>query len=267
MRSNGANRRLGGLLPAKKQQALELIEGWLSPHAQILTQQIFDWQRETNTITGILELGVFKGKYLSLLAHLASGADVPIVGVDAFLRGHGDLLNDSEEALARREIAKSIKSVAGGRAKATIIRGYTRDIGIQELKSRCPSGYSFISIDAGHDADDVELDAGIAEKLLSDQGVVAFDDVYNGQTPGVAEGVMRYFSAGKRDLAPFATCGNKLFVCRPGAHERFYNLSTQFGLKVREVAPMLSDTLIRIKSNEKIGWQPHLFGWTVIPFI
>ena len=82
---------------------LNNIEGWLSNEALFLTEYLFALQRESGWISGILELGVFKGKYLSLLAQQVAGEGVPVVGVDAFLERFGVRLAEEHQLVANEE--------------------------------------------------------------------------------------------------------------------------------------------------------------------
>ena len=254
------------ILPVN-QQALDSIEGWLSPEAQIFTQYLFAFQRENGWNSGILEMGVFKGKYLSLLAQQVADSSVPVVGVDAFLQRHGVKLEQADKDYAHGRIVEAVRSVAGPDAEPELIAGYTTEVSVEQLRSLCPAGYSFISVDAGHDSEDVEHDSGMADALLNDHGVVAFDDIYNAVCPGVAEGFVRYMTSGKADLAPFATCGNKVFACRPAMHARYYEFSKSLARNIKDAAPVLSRTLDQLVANEQNDWSPRLFSFEVIPFL
>jgi len=249
------------------QQALDSIEGWLSPEAQIFTQYVFAFQRENGWTSGILEMGVFKGKYLSLLAQQVAGSAVPVVGVDAFLQKHGVKLEEADKQYALGRIVEAVQSVAGGEQQPTLIAGYTTEVSIDQLRSLCPAGYSFISVDAGHDSEDVEHDSGMADALLNANGVVAFDDIYNAVCPGVAEGFVRYMTNGRADLAPFATCGNKVFACRPAVHAQYYEFSKELARNIKEAAPVLARTLDQLVANEQNDWSPRLFSYEVVPFL
>jgi hypothetical protein len=249
------------------QEALDNIQGWLSESAKTFTQFIFQLQRQNGWVSGILELGVFKGKYLSLLAHQVADFDVPIVGVDAFLERYGVRLSDEHKLAAEKGILDSILSVAGSIANVTLIGAYTNEIGARELRKLCPAGFTFISVDAGHDAEDAEHDSAMADQLLNDHGVIAFDDVYNAACPGVAEGFIRYMVTGNRRLAPFATSGNKVFACRPAQHATYFDFSKDIARNIRTLAPDLSRTLDQLNANEQNGWTPNLCGYEIIPFL
>lgn len=254
------------ILPVN-QQALDSIEGWLSAEAQIFTQYVFAFQRENGWNSGILEMGVFKGKYLSLLAQQVADSGAPVVGVDAFLQKHGVKLEQADKDYAYGRIVEAVQSVAGTSAQPELIAGYTTEVSVDHLRSLCPAGYSFISVDAGHDSEDVEHDSGMADTLLNSNGVVAFDDIYNAVCPGVAEGFVRYMTSGKADLAPFATCGNKVFACRPAMHARYYDFSKSLARDIMQTAPVLSRTLDQLVANEQNDWSPRLFSYEVIPFL
>ena len=254
------------ILPVN-QKALDSIEGWLSAEAQIFTQYIFAFQRENGWNSGVLEMGVFKGKYLSLLAQQVANSGVPVVGVDAFLQKHGVKLEQADKDDAYGRIVEAVRSVAGSNTRPELIAGYTTEVSVDQLSSLCPAGYSFISVDAGHDSEDVEHDSGMADALLNPNGVVAFDDIYNAVCPGVAEGFVRYMTSGKADLAPFATCGNKVFACRPAMHARYYDFSKSLAHNIKEAAPVLSRTLDQLVANEQNDWSPRLFGNEIIPFL
>lgn len=246
---------------------LNNVEGWLSNDALFITEQLFALQRENGWITGILELGVFKGKYLSVLAQQSSESGVPIVGVDAFLERHGLRLSDEHKRSAENTILNAVRSVAGSTNNVSLIAGYTHEISVDRLRSMCPDGYSFVSVDAGHDADDVEHDSAMADALLSEHGVAAFDDIYNAVCPGVAEGFFRYMNGSERALAPFATCGNKVFACRPADHTRYYDFCRELAVNIKQTAPELSRTLDQLVANDQNGWSPTLCGSKIIPFL
>ncbi|MBC7801816.1 MAG: class I SAM-dependent methyltransferase, partial [Gemmatimonadaceae bacterium] len=83
-------------LPAAKPEAtfdqarLDTIEGWLFPEAIDLTASLVRWQHGMGVAGGVLELGVYMGKYLGLLASLSQGTGMPIVGVDAYTNRVGE---------------------------------------------------------------------------------------------------------------------------------------------------------------------------------
>lgn len=245
---------------------LDRIEGWLSARATIFTQHLIQYQRENGWITGVLELGVYRGKYLALLAQQVVGTGVPVVGVDAFLERFGVKLEEPWRLQAENQIRDAVARVAGSMDTLTLVDAYSRDVTVDHLRAICPA-YSFISVDAGHDADDVEQDAALAGAVLSDDGVIAFDDVYNAVCPGVAEGFMRYMMRPDANLAPFATSGNKVFVCRPDVHRAYCDFSKALARTIGAASPAFARTSGLLETHEANDWSPRVLGYEVVTFI
>jgi hypothetical protein len=84
------------------------------------------------------------------------------------------------------------------------------------LKRLAGGSYRLISIDGGHTAETTAHDLAIAVEALAPGGVIILDDYFNEMWPGVSDGVHRYFR-GPRGILPFATGGNKMLFCAPGA--------------------------------------------------
>ena len=176
-------------------------------------------------------------------------------------------LEGEDRARAEQEIRNAVGSLAGWDAPLTLIGKYTRAVSADELHEACPQGYSFISVDAGHDAPDVEIDSALAHKVLSAEGVIAFDDVFNPVCPGVMEGLARYMLLKNPDLAPFATCGNKLFACRSDVHSHYYEFSLDLARNAPRKEPGLSRSTEHLQANEALGWSPALFGHEIVAFV
>src|SRR5690348_15411573 len=60
------------------------IAGWLHQGAAIRTIDILEFQEEKGIAGSLLEIGVFSGRYFSILLRSASRTDARIVGVDLF---------------------------------------------------------------------------------------------------------------------------------------------------------------------------------------
>lgn len=264
-----------GTLPAKPVLAavppLDLdafrgIEGWMVDEAADLTSRLFHWQRSMRRVTGVLELGVFKGRYLGLLASLAQGTGAPVVGVDAFTSRVGEQIPPADRDYARDAALATVMALAPGSAPPTLIVAFTADVEAGTLQDLSPGGYSFISVDAGHLAADVAADLALVEPLIAEHTVVAADDVFNPQTPGVMEGLCRHFAAHPRTvLAPFAWAGNKLFLCHWESHAAL--LAHVHGLLDDPDAPAyIAKSRAVGAHNQRLGFAPALFGYEVFAF-
>ncbi len=247
-------------------EAFRGIEGWMSDEAADLTRRLFQWQRGMQAVTGVLELGVFKGKYLSLLASLAQGTGAPVVGVDAFTSRVGEQIPPADQDYARNAAVATIMAMAPGSAAPTLLVAFTADVGAAALQELCPGGYSFISVDAGHLASDVAHDLALVEMLLGERTIIAADDAFNAQTPGVMEALCRHF-IGHPDtaLAPFAWAGNKLFLCHRAMHPTLLAY-VHDALQDPAALPYGAKSRALHAHNRQLAFTPALFGYEMFTF-
>src|SRR5277367_6220785 len=63
---------------------LPTVEGWLLDPAAQLTCALARMQSKANITGGFFEIGVYAGKYLSLLYHLTESTGEGVVGLDTF---------------------------------------------------------------------------------------------------------------------------------------------------------------------------------------
>lgn len=177
------------------------IPGWLVDYTALRTMDILDWQ-EAHDIKGpLLEIGVFAGRYFSILLRSAVRTGDVIVGLDTF-----QFVN---EPTVRSHLAK----VAPDNA-AKLICSTSTSVDASALEAILGAPARFISIDGSHERDDVLWDLQLAESLLAPGGIVAVDDYLNPLTLGVNEAVNVFFSQ-PHNLVPVAYIANKLFLTRP----------------------------------------------------
>ncbi len=197
---------------------VDRIDGWLDRFAAKRTFDLLQAQ-ERHLVTGALyEVGLYHGKYFSLLVHAGVRSGSTTIGIDTFdyvpaptftsefvdvvspyvLNRHGDLAELSTE----------------------IIQNKSTDIGPSALRSRLGGDARFISIDGSHEFDDVLWDLGVAQAMLAPGGIIAVDDYLHPICLGVTAATDR-FLANSMDVVPFAYVANKLFLARPGWADRY----------------------------------------------
>ena len=236
------------------------IPGWLSREAADFTTRIIAYQ-DNNTITGpLLEIGVFKGKYLALLYGLTMGTDERVVGVDGFFARAGVPLSADGRRDAIEEIRQNVSRFDPDLSRLSVIPADSRDMGVEDLRRLASGLYRFISVDAGHDADSVYQDAVNTSSVLHEDGVIAFDDVFNAKVPGVAEGLFRFLASNQgQTLAAFAHCGNKLFVTTERSYGRYLKLARA---TLQEVgARCVADDAMEVyQANVANNFRPEIRG-------
>jgi predicted O-methyltransferase YrrM len=176
------------------------IDGWLEDYTAIRTMDLLEWQFWRCCRGPVLEIGVFAGRYFSILARATGRFGERLVGVDTF------------QWIKEETVWGNLASLDHGQIR--LVKGSSREMTADDLVVELDGPARFISIDGSHEADDVFHDLQIAEELLSDCGIIAADDFLNPLTLGVNEAINKFFSHSRR-VTSFAYIANKLFLCRP----------------------------------------------------
>jgi hypothetical protein len=176
------------------------IPGWLHQGAVIRTMDMLEFQ-EQNGITGsLLEIGVYCGKYFSVLIRHAGDPKAVVLGVDTFQ------MASPEKVI---EHLKPVMAETGTSAK--FLKAASVDCDPVSLLNHLGQRPRFISIDGSHEREDVHWDLELAEYMAAPGGIVAVDDFINTVAFGVNEGVHTFFSRPRR-FVPWAYGENKLFL-------------------------------------------------------
>src|SRR5262249_3548882 len=104
-----------------------------------------------------------------------------------------------------------------GRTDLRIFMKSSSELTIEDTTDKC----RFFHIDGGHRPQDVYADLATADRALVAEGIVAVDDVFNPNWPGVGEGVYRYFAERPNVFAPIVIGGNKVLFSRPAMAKRY----------------------------------------------
>jgi hypothetical protein len=177
------------------------VPGWLFDYAAIRTIDLLDWQESSGISGSLLEIGVFAGRYFSILMRSAARSGSVIVGLDTF------------QWVDLETVKRSLAPIEGSDA-AVFLATPSTYVSSSDLLAALGSKPRFISIDGSHDCNDVMWDLRLSEQILAPQGLISVDDFLNPSTVGVNDGVNRFF-AQPRNLVPVAYTANKLFLARP----------------------------------------------------
>lgn len=203
------------------QGTTEKIPGWMNPYAGRITAELLAKQAEMSLPGSLMEIGVYGGKYLSVMYDDARTTRSLIVAIDPY------------EHFTPEQIATAL----GTRASDDLLRffkAYSTDINSQELGKLLGDRCRFASIDGSHDAGDVQWDIQIVYDNLHPQGIVAIDDFLNTECLGVVEAVGRFLDR-KPNLAPFLFTSNKLFLCPVRAVDTYKDALISFARRAPEI--------------------------------
>jgi len=243
---------------------IQHIEGWHFRTAAEITWVIIRDQVSRNSMFSALELGVYKGKYLSLISAAACKSTGPIVGIDALNVGIDDEVTEDIVRDWVKGVSDCILWVSGDSSRFNFIRSATEAINRDELQ-RTFGKFRFISVDAGHEYENVINDLGLAQQLLADDGVIAADDVFNCNCPGVVEAVCDHMkTVTGRDMAPFAHGGNKLFICRREYHPTYLSLIERY-VRLESTDAGRASQALRTQ-YDGLGFRAKMFGYELVSF-
>lgn len=187
------------------------VEGWCVEEAAYLTCYLLNAQIAAGRDSAILEIGVFRGKYLSVLYQKALRSSQRVVGLDIFRWS------------SPSEVLQTFTRVFGSLEGLQLHTVDSHTLDAPALISLLGGTMaSFISVDGDHTAAGVRADLKLASAVLAEGGIIAIDDFLTPRAIGVSEGTYRFFlESGARSLRPFAYAANKLFVANVEYHQLY----------------------------------------------
>ena len=185
------------------------IEGWFYK-PDILCLWLIDLIQKRMEIPGDLcEIGVYHGKSLLLLANLRRPDEI-IYGFDDF-RG-------KKEQIVREVLESYAYSTEG----VTLIAGNVQDNDNEKLKTTLSAPLRLLHIDGGHTYSECMHDLVSFGYFLGQGAVIAVDDYFDREYPGVSSAVTAYCRSPEgRAYRPFLAGQNKLYLCQASMASQF----------------------------------------------
>jgi hypothetical protein len=200
-------------LGAYLNQGYHQIAGWLLPAAVDTTLLLAEIQQTAFPAGPVAEIGVWEGRYLTLLSFLPHTPQ-RVVGIDPFIHG-------GDRAAQLTRVRANIARFARRPSLATLIERDSKTVTAGELLAASGGPCQFFSVDGDHTLEGALHDLRLAEAVTAPGGIVALDDIPNFSCPGVTEAVVRYGAEADSSLAPFLLVSNKLFLTQR-EHCAFY---------------------------------------------
>jgi hypothetical protein len=191
------------------------VEGWFFPIDAYLFGLIDSIQKNEGISGNLFEIGVHHGKTAVFLGRAADAGE--LLGVcDVF--GQQQLNADRSGEGSLELFTNNMRSLGGtseGRLRVFARRSDTLTTGDTTTECR------FFHIDGGHLPADVRADLVTALAALRPEGVVAVDDLFNPNWPGVSEGFYQFMRERPGELVPILIGGNKVMLTGPSAAETY----------------------------------------------
>ena len=183
---------------------LEAIPGWLNKITAAATVSLLLAQESVLSQGAFLEIGVYGGRYFSLLARHAGRRSAKVIGIDIFTSFSTDRVKEFIANALQRELAPIFKLQTGMSQNSTP----------RELESFAEGKYRFIHIDGSHEAEAVLADLELCDAVLGEGGIIAIDDFYSPYDAGVTQAFFKFQITRGEPLVAFAYVANKAFACR-----------------------------------------------------
>lgn len=195
------------------ERGIDEVHGWLSHYSARFISDLILCQKRKGVTGAFGEIGVHHGK-LFILLQLAT-EDSWGFAIDIFEDQH---LNIDKSGMGdRKRFENNLSKWAPNHPKITMFQRSSLDVLPEEILESVGE-CQFVSIDGCHTAECTLSDLKLGEKILLPEGIIAVDDCFNEQWPGVATGVAKYCLDESTLLRPFAISPNKVYLARPDQH-------------------------------------------------
>ncbi len=223
------------------------IGGWCEAEAAWITTHLLRYQQSLGRVAPMLEIGVYMGKFFSVLQNCARTAGGGLLGFDTF------------EWVPTHAVEHNMRSAFGSLDGIRLIPGDSTKMSTADLNGHL-GGHpaAFISVDGAHTPEAVFSDLSLSESVLAPWGVIAIDDFFNPTAIGVTDGTLRYWYKTETNLVPFCFCRNKLFVAHRDFAPEYAEQAVNFARENPEL-PGVSSML----SN----WKTHGEQWVHQDFL
>lgn len=185
-------------------QAFQRIEGWFSYDAALMFMAYNQLIARHGIAGNVLEIGVHHGLSTIAVATLrARGAKLYVV--DLFENHQSE--NVSRSGAGHRKIfERNMREFFG---ETDFIVPITGGSGALD-RSAFEGEFSFCHVDGGHSRAETYHDLALSASLLVPGGLVALDDYFNPEFPGVCEGAVEFLVRQPDLLRPVALAYNKV---------------------------------------------------------
>jgi len=202
------------------------VEGWLAVELLDHLKCIARAQDDVKFVGNVAEIGVYRGKLLIALAHLARGSE-RCVAIDVFDDQAKNLDGSGAGSLAL--VCENFKRFAPDDCELVTVQVDTLAMTIDQrvAVSMNHGPFRLFSVDGGHTVQHALNDLLMAQDMLADGGVVLLDDFYHRHWPGVTEAVGLFYSRYVPRIAPFLHAHNKLFFTSYTFHSHFLRYAVE----------------------------------------
>jgi hypothetical protein len=176
-------------------------------------------QRQLGVPGGVLEIGIFRGRFFIALNGLVDDPATRSLAIDLFADQHLNIDSSGvgDEEIFRRNLARHDRH--GGR-NVVVMRADSTTLTPEDVLSHLNRRPRIVSIDGGHTPEHTISDIKLAQAVVDPSGMIFVDDITNPHWLGVVEGVVTYLWQ-RPPLWPVAVGANKLLMCPISVHSTY----------------------------------------------
>jgi len=200
-------------------QSFHRIEGWFDYDAALLFMKYNQLAFDSAALGNVLEIGVHHGLSTIAIAALR-GPGKQLTAIDLF-DDQQDKNVSSSGCGDRRRFDNNMREFY---ADADFMRVITRPSS-ELTPSELGSGFTFSHIDGGHSPEEVYNDLKLCYDVTTEGGLIALDDYFNPEHPGVCEGAVEFALRHPGWLRPLIAGYNKILFQKPRVHSPDINAS------------------------------------------
>lgn len=226
--------------------AFQQVEGWFHYDAALMFMAFNQLIAQHNISGNVLEIGVHHG--LSSIGTAAlRGQGKLFYAVDLF--EHMQEMNVSRSGGGNRPIfERNMRRFYPDSSFIRIIPRATSDVKPADLEG----DFSFCHIDGGHSRKETFHDLTLSYSILLPGGLVALDDYFNPDFPGVCEGCAEFMLKNTGALLPVAIGFNKvLFQKRPVSFDLKQEFASTFGYTQYKLVQFWDEPTVRFPGPMK----------------
>lgn len=213
-----------------QREAFDALNGWVAPGAIPLLGAVDTIQRWLGATGGVMEIGIFQGRFFIALNGLVESTDRSLA-IDLFAEQEMNIDGSGrgDRAVFEANLARFDRH---GGHNVTILQADSTTLVPGDVLDRIARP-RLVSIDGGHTPEHTLSDLRLAGAVVHPRGAVFVDDVLNANWLGVMEGIATFLQA-KPTLWPVAIGHNKLVMVGMSWHSAYLEaLAAQVSFRKR----------------------------------
>ncbi len=175
---------------------------FLQPRDAYICSSLINGIAEPN----LLEIGVWKGGWIF-----------------SMLRNHPTALAAGIDPYPVKEVKAKFLEAVSARNLDTRVKLY--ESSKELLTKRKHTSFDLIHIDGEHTETAVESDLKFGLMHLASNGIIAIDDIFHGDFPGIAYAVFNFISRNR--VSPFLITPGKIYICNEENYQQYISLAEQ----------------------------------------